>query len=93
MDSLVKKYIIGHLSLKTNGKTVVLKYLGFEKENEAVYSYFEADNVLLVNKIDVTNSILYDLYDDQISIIHVVVEGNRKSTKLDYPHTQTSFNF
>jgi hypothetical protein len=93
MDTLVKKYINSHLSLKTDGKAVTMKYLGFEKENEAVYAYLQADNISAVKKIDVTNSILYDLYDDQISIIHVVVGGNRKSTKLDYPATKAGFEF
>jgi hypothetical protein len=40
--------------LKTDGKAVMMKYLGFEKENEAVYTYLEADNISSVKRIDVT---------------------------------------
>lgn len=93
MDTLVKKYIKNHLVLSADGKTLVMKYLGFEKENEAVYAYLQVDNISVVKKIEVTDSILYDLYDDQISIIHVIVNGNRKSTKLDYPATKAGFEF
>jgi len=93
MDTLVKKYINNHLILNSEGKTLVMKYLGFEKENEAVYAYLQVDNISALKKIEITDSILYDLYDDQISIIHVIVSGNRKSTKLDYPATKAGFEF
>lgn len=93
MDTLVKKYINSHLLLNTDGKTLVMKYLGFEKENEAVYAYLQVDNISTIKKIVITDSILYDLYDDQISIIHFIVGGNRKSTKLDYPAARASFEF
>ena len=93
MDTLIKKYINSHLLLNAGAKTLVMKYLGFEKENEAVYAYLQVDNISTLKKIEVTDSILYDLYDDQISIIHVIVSGNRKSTKLDYPTTKAIFDF
>lgn len=93
MDSLVKKYLSGHLQIKTDGKEVKLNYLGFEKENEAAYAYFEVSNITTVKKVDINNSILHDLYDDQISIIHVIVGGTRKSTKLDFPTKEAEFIF
>ena len=93
MDTLVKKYIKNRLQIKADDKTTVMQYVGFEKEDQAIYAYFEIDNIAAVKKVDVTDTILHDLYDDQISIIHVIVNGNRKSTKLDYPAKQTSFNF
>jgi hypothetical protein len=93
MDSLAKKYVLLNLRLKAEGKPVTLNYLGFEKESEAVYVYLQADNVATAGKIDAVNSILHNLYDDQINIMHVIVGGNRKSSKLDYPNTQAAFVF
>jgi hypothetical protein len=93
MDTLVKKYLSSHLQLKADDKTVQMQYLGFEKESEAVYAYLQVDNVAAVKKVEVINSILYDLYDDQISIIHVIVGGNRKSTRLNYPDRQAVISF
>lgn len=93
MDTLVKKYVIGKLQIKADDRSTSLQYVGFEKEDQAIYAYFQVDNITSVRKIDVTDSILHDLYDDQIEIIHVVVGGNRKSTKLDYPAKQASFSF
>jgi hypothetical protein len=93
MDSLVKKYVFSHLSLKVNGKPVVMQYVGFENESEAAYSYIEVDNVPVMTKLEITNSLLYDMFDDQISIMHTIEAGNRKSTKLNYPDKEAVFNF
>ena len=61
MDKLVSDYIKKRLSVKADNKSSSLSYVGFEKEDEAVYSYFQVDNVPAVKKIDVTNSILKEL--------------------------------
>ncbi|MDB5196613.1 MAG: hypothetical protein JWP88_984 [Flaviaesturariibacter sp.] len=92
-DKLIADYIIKHLFITTDGKPAKLSYVGFEKQAEAVYCYFEAVNVAAPKKVDFTNTILQDFTDKQINIIHMIVGGNRKSQKLDYPEKQVSFSF
>lgn len=93
MDSLVKKYLNSHLHIKANGRPVSFSYLGFEHEVEAVYSYIEVLNVPSVNRFDVTTDIMYDTFDDQMNILHVIVNGNRKSTRLNYPNKEAALSF
>ncbi|MEO5948373.1 MAG: DUF6702 family protein [Chitinophagaceae bacterium] len=93
MDTLVKKYILSHISIHVNGRPVALSYLGFENDKEAAYGYFEVNNTTNVSKIDITNSLMYDLFDDQVNIMHVIVGGNRKSNKLNYSDKTVSFSF
>lgn len=93
MDTLVKKYILSHLSIRANGKPVVLNYVGFENESEAAYGYFEAVNVPAVTKVEIVNSILFDKFNDEVNIMHVIVNGNRKSTKLNYPDIEAVFTY
>ena len=66
---------------------------GFEKEKESAYCYFQVENVSSLKKLDANDSILHDFTSDQINIIHVMVNGKRQSTKLDYPATNASFSF
>lgn len=93
IDKIVSNYVAKHLQLKADGKPVSLSYLGYEIDNDAAAVYLEVDNIPSVKKVETTDSILYDQYDDQMSIIHVIIGGNRKSTKLDYPDTQAVFQF
>jgi hypothetical protein len=93
MDTLVKKYVFSHLSIKADGRPVNYHYLGFENEGEAAYSYIEVENITTVKKLEISTNIMHDLFDDQINIIHVIVNGNRKSSKLDFPDKETVFSF
>lgn len=93
MDSVVKKYIFSHLAVSVDGKPGTFSYLGFEKDAEAVYSYVQLDNVAAVKKVELMNNLMHDLFTDQVNIIHVIVKGERKSTKLDYPATTAKIEF
>jgi hypothetical protein len=93
MDSVVKKYIFSHLSVAVDGKPGNLSYVGFEKDAEAVYSYVQIENISSVKKIEVINKLMHDMFTDQVNIVHVIINGNRKSTKLDYPATAAKIEF
>ncbi|MDB5087197.1 MAG: hypothetical protein JWR09_1191 [Mucilaginibacter sp.] len=90
MDALVKKYIISNLQIKTGAAPLNLNYVGFEINKEATDVYFESDKIPAVKKIDVDVSLLHNLFDDQINIVHIMVGGVRKSEKLDYPAKRVS---
>ena len=92
-NKLINNYILKHFSVNIDSKAAALKFVGFEKENESVYCYFEVLNVPAIQKIIVNNTILQDYKQEQINIMHVIVNGTRKSTKLDYPQNQASFSF
>jgi hypothetical protein len=49
------------------------------------------NNMMATTKIN--DSILYNLFEDQINIVHITVNGVRKSEKLDYPATKVSQTF
>jgi hypothetical protein len=92
-DKYIPAYIKSHLGLTIDGKPASLSYIGFEKDKESAYCYFQVENVSTLKKLDIINSILQDFTTDQINIIHVTVNGKRQSTKLDYPERNASFSF
>ena len=93
MESLVDQYIQQHLKIKVDGKLMQMDFLGYEQNEDAIQSYFEIGDVATIKKIDVQDDILYEYKSEQISIIHVVVNGNRKSTKLVNPDSNFSLSF
>jgi hypothetical protein len=92
-NKLVADYISKHLSITVDGKLVPLSFVGFEKEDMVVYSYMEVTNVANVKNVSITNNLMHDMFDDQTNIMHVIVKGERKSTKLDYPATSAKMEF
>ncbi len=85
METLVKNYISGNLQIKTNDVGAKLNYLGFEINKEATDIYLESDKTAPVKKVEAQVSLLHNLFDDQINILHIIVNGVRKSEKLDFP--------
>ncbi len=92
MDVLVKNYILSNLHIKTN-EAVKLNYVGFEINREATDVYFESDKMPEFKKIDVDVSLVQNLFDDQINIVHITENGVRKSEKLDYPEKRVEQDF
>ncbi len=92
-DKDIPDYVTKRLALMVDGKPVALHYIGFEKDKESAYAYFEVSGIASVKNISATNSLLHDFIDQQINIMHVTVGGKRQSTKLDYPETKAAFNF
>ncbi len=85
MDALIKQYIAANLNIKTDNAPAKLNYLGFEINREAVDVYLESDKIPAIKKVDVDVSLVYNLFDDQINIVHIIVNGVRKSEKVNYP--------
>ncbi len=93
MDKLVNDYIQNHFSLKIDGKPVTLKFLGYEEIEEGIYSYFEADHIQEVHTVSIFNNLLYEYQQQQMGIMHVIIDGHRKSTKLNNPDSSTDLRF
>jgi hypothetical protein len=93
MDALVKKYLAANLHLKVNNADIPLNYVGFEINREAVNVYLESEKIATPKKIDAQVTILHDLFTDELSIVHMTVNGTRKSGKLDYPAKTISQSF
>ncbi len=93
MNPLVDDYIQKHLSIVSDGKKVRLQFLGFEQDEEGIMSFFEVKNIEKVNRLEVINDILYEAKPQQMGIIHVMVLGVRKSSRLNNPDTKAEFVF
>ena len=93
-EKAVNDYIKKHMVIKVDGKPMQLEFIGYERENEATWSYFQVSNVAAApKKVEITTNLLFEASDKQINLLHVTVGGNRKSTKLDYPADFASFEY
>jgi hypothetical protein len=93
-EKQIGSYIARHLALKLDGKPVTLKIIGYEREQDALWSYFEVNNVPAPPKqVSIMNNLLYENFPQQINLLHVTIGGKRKSTKLDNPDENVIFNW
>lgn len=93
INQLLQAYMERHLILFADGKRLNFKILGFEREKEAIWSYFEAEKVEAFSSLQVQNAILYDQFKDQINLVHVTSGDKRRSGKVSYPKTELNLKF
>ncbi|MHA6697016.1 DUF6702 family protein [Chryseobacterium sp. A301] len=85
LNEALRAYLSENLRLRVEGEFLNIDYLGFEEDSESVVVYLESSKVETPRKVEVAVSALYNLFDDQINIIHLTVEGKRQSQRLNYP--------
>ncbi len=85
MNEALRNYALEYVKLKVNNQFVKINYVGYEEDKESVELYLESETVANPKKVETAVSILYNLFDDQMNIIHIVIDGQRKSEKLTYP--------
>ena len=93
INELLSKYCSEYLKLKSDNNALKINYIGFEEDNESVNLFLESEVTTQPKKVEVAVSFLYNLYDDQMNIIHIIVNGKRQSERLNYPNRYIYKNF
>ena len=86
IETFLEKYISENLKLKVNGKAIEVKLLGFDEEKGIINIYAETEKVLEPKKVEAGVSLLYNQFKDQMNMVHITVNKERKSAKLTYPN-------
>lgn len=85
MKEAIKNYFLEYIKFKVNNKMLKINFIGYEEDKESVNIYLESEPIKSPKKVETSVSALYNLYEDQMNIIHIIVNGDRKSQKLNYP--------
>lgn len=86
INEALKNYSSEYFKLKADNHFLKVNYVGFEEDSESVNVYLETEVISNPKKVEAAVSFLYNLFDDQINLVHIIVNGNRKTEKLTYPN-------
>jgi hypothetical protein len=92
-EKLLVDYINKHLKIKINGKLQTLTFIGYEKEEEAIWTYLEIKNVVVPKTITIENTLLYEYLSQQINMVHIEVKDKKQSSKVTNPEKDLEFKF
>lgn len=93
INRLLGEYLQQHLQVSVDGKSLSLRFLGYEIDNDAAWCYLEVPEVRQVKRIVIQNDVLFAERRAQTNMLHVMVGGKRKSTKLNNPESTATFSF
>jgi len=77
-EKLLAAFFQKHLKISIDGKPVSFALLGFDREEEAIWTYLEIKNVNQLKSATVFNDLLYGFRQDQINIIHLLIRATAK---------------
>jgi hypothetical protein len=90
---IISDYISKHFTLKLNGTLKSFNVVGFEQEEESIFTYIEFKNCETPKTIDIENTLLYDSHKEQANIVHFELNGAKKSVKVINPDKKIVFNY
>jgi SpoU rRNA methylase family enzyme len=90
-ESVLFAYIQKRFIISVNNKPMELKYIGYEKEEEAIWTYMEIVNCEKPNAISIDNKLLYDYLKDQMNIVHCETGSFKESSKVVNPDSKITF--
>ena len=93
LEAIIQQYLEQRLTIIVDGKVVHPVYLGYEREDLALWCYFEVGEVDQLETIAVRNSVLVETFSDQTNIVHIQYNGTTKSMKLAKDQLQDQLTF
>ncbi len=90
-EKIIFDYITKRLNINLNGKPRTLKCIGFEKEDDVVWTYMEIEKCEKPKQLNITTSLLYDFLKEQINLVSFEVGGNKQSSKVSNPDKEIKF--
>lgn len=94
VDSILFNYIQQRLSITLNLKKQKLHYIGYEKEDESIWTYLEIKKVAAPpKKVIVNTKLLYDFLPNEINIVQCEINTIKLTRKVTNPENKVEFQF
>lgn len=92
-NELLNSFFQKHLKLAVDGKPVAFEFVGFQREEEAIWSFMVVKNVKPFKTVTVFNDLLYSFREDEVNIVHFKNKNERKSYRLTFPDNKFSLSW
>lgn len=79
---LLKKYLAEKFVIKVNGEQKSMNFLSKELENNVLICYLNSKEISKIKTLEIQNSVLTEIYDEQQNIIQANFNGEKHSLLL-----------
>ena len=93
VEFYTEKYLKEKLEIQIDGQLQSMIYIGKEYEDDIMFAYLEIEGVEDINTIEISNTVLFEMFDDQQNIIRTDILGKKKSFILTKENAKGVLNF
>jgi len=87
----IARYLYEKIRVRNDGKALTFVYLGSEQAADATWCYLESEPVESLGRLRVSNTLLHEVFDDQVNIIHFKRDGKTNAKMTDRSSTEAGF--
>ncbi|MBI1268345.1 MAG: hypothetical protein GC193_13040 [Cryomorphaceae bacterium] len=81
-DSEVEDYIRKHFFIRINNENIQWRYLGKQVESDITWCYAEINNIPPTNILEIKNTALFELFDEQVNEVALKINGRQHRMML-----------
>lgn len=93
VDAYIKKYLAERIKIKINGKDVDFKFIGKETDLDVMKVYLEIEGIKDIHSFQITNKVLFDLFDEQQNMVKLKINALFKNYMLSSQNDSAVLNF
>lgn len=93
VNQYLERYLKDKIEVWINGESVEFKFIGKEYDNDIVFCYLEIPNVQNIRSFEISNTLLFDTFDEQQNIVKIKMNGKNKSFILIAQNDKGLLNF
>jgi hypothetical protein len=87
-NSYIAKYLDEKFKIKINNKIQTIQFLTKEQEENIVICYLKINFKDNIKELDITNNVLSDVFNEQQNLLHLNINGNKKT--ILFTNTETN---
>lgn len=92
-DTYFEKYLVKHLALKADNKSLTFNYLGKEYEGDNIFFYLEIEDVKSLKNLEISSTILVDHFPKQQNLIKAKANDINRSKLLTKENDKALLKF
>lgn len=82
VDDYIALYLMDKITIKINSQPAKINFIGKEYDGDITRCYLEVEGIKNIESFEISNKILFDLYEDQQNIIKTKINEKQKSAIL-----------
>ncbi|RED50077.1 DUF6702 family protein [Seonamhaeicola aphaedonensis] len=89
----IQRYLSNKIKIKINGTDASFVFIGKEYDLDVMKCYLEIEGVESIESFEITNTVLFDMFEDQQNIIKTKINSKQKSFILVVQNNNAVLNF
>ncbi len=92
-DLYIARYLARNVVIEINGLRAETVFLGKEMDTDATWCYVEIEDIPVLKSMTMTNTLLLETFEEQVNLVHLSANDQKKSLVFNRQQVKHSLDF